>query len=193
MMKGDFDQARRHYEQALQIEEEHQPDKRLQKAVIIQSIGNIFTDKNDFETALERLSRAHGIFQAILPEKHHIISTCWSDIGFVYEKKGDFNTALYYYRKALEIDEYCLPIDRGATGSYFFEIYFPTEIIYLLRIYYLYQDFLAPSAASLPPSLPSPALELAPSSAVWMTCGIYSKMYRDFLINPDKSQKDKSR
>jgi hypothetical protein len=38
---------------------------------------------------------------------------------------------------------------RGATGIYFFEIYFPTGIIYLLRIYYLYQDFLAPSAAPI--------------------------------------------
>jgi hypothetical protein len=42
-------------------------------------------------------------------------------------------------------------LTRGATGIYFFEIYFPTGIIYLLRIYYLYQDFLAPSAAPLPP------------------------------------------
>ena len=67
---------------------------------------------------------------------------------------------------------------RGAAETYFFGIY------YFCRIY---QNLLNVSRFSrtltwvLPPS-PTPSLELSP----WPSrlCGIYSKMYRDFLINP---------
>jgi len=88
---------------------------------------------------------------------------------------------------------------RGDTGIYFFEIYFPTGFIYLLRIYLfvtdlficygfiyllriylLYQDFVAPSVLFIGILSSAPSLWISPSPILGRDDRIYFEIHGDF-------------
>jgi tetratricopeptide (TPR) repeat protein len=91
----------------------YRPGDHFKKAMIIENIGRVYTDKKDFNTALTYLSRSLDMHRRVLPDQNSDVARCIGSIEFVHEQKGDLDVALDYYHQQLKMEEQCLSFDHS--------------------------------------------------------------------------------
>lgn len=128
--KSDYDQAIKHYHQALTIAEKNSkfPTKK-EKAKKIQvtalgGIGIVFHSQGDYSNALDYYFKSLKINEEIGNKQSQAANL--GNIGIVYANQGDYSKALDYYFKALKMNEETgnkqgQAIKLGNIGTVYFE------------------------------------------------------------------------
>lgn len=110
---GNYEQARKYAEQALQQAEKLKHKKGLATAFI--SIGNINMYQGNYEQALDNYSRSLAIQEEIGDQKG--MATSYGNIGIIHQHQGSYQKALENYLKALNIRE-IINDKKGIAASY---------------------------------------------------------------------------
>ena len=98
-MTGKWDEAKIHYQEALQISEEHQFTQRLIECQV--KLATWLDLRGNYERALEWLEKARALADQIndIPGMCEVLS----ELGSVYWRLGQFDTARQYAGQGLEI------------------------------------------------------------------------------------------
>ena len=98
-MIGEWDEAKSHYEAALQVAEEHQLLKRIVECQVKLSIW--LDLRGNYEPAREKLENTYELAKQI--DDQAGICDVLSELGSVYWRLGKFDTALQYANQGLEL------------------------------------------------------------------------------------------
>lgn len=108
---NDFDKARSHYEEVLQVHRElseQNPEVYNPKmAMILNNLGNLLSSTNELRQAQAHLEEAIQIYRGLLghnPEAYKTaLATILNNMGNLLKKTNDLKQAQTYYEEALQI------------------------------------------------------------------------------------------
>ena len=95
--QGDYRQALRFYEKALDIDEKTLPANHPSRATSYNNIGLVYSDMGEYSKALSFHEKALDIYQKTLPANHPDLATSYNNIGLVYSDMGEYSKALSFY------------------------------------------------------------------------------------------------
>jgi tetratricopeptide (TPR) repeat protein len=107
--QGEYKQAIRLYEKALEIDQQSLPPNHPDLAASYNNIGNAYENMGDYPKALWSHEKALEIREQTLPPNHPDSSASYNNIGNAYENMGEYSKALSSHKKALEIRQQILP------------------------------------------------------------------------------------
>lgn len=107
--QGNYEEALRYYEKAIDQEEKTLPGSQLSLATSYDHIGGVYYQMSDYSKALSFYEKAFDIRKIGLPAHHPNLATSYSNIGLLYDKTGDYCKALSFYDEALRIYQIALP------------------------------------------------------------------------------------
>ena len=99
-LKGELDQALKYFEKGLKQAEELD---KFTESIILNNIGNIYSDKGIFDSAIDNYSKAFDIASSI--DYVWISSIVLSNLGLSYHLKADYKKSIEYYTMSLEKGE----------------------------------------------------------------------------------------
>ncbi len=101
--KGEYQQAQKHAEQALEIGLVQLGERHLEVARSYYHLGHVYRLFSQLDQALDFQQKALSIRLARLGEQHPEVALSYLRLGQVYLYKGDFKRALALYEKTLSI------------------------------------------------------------------------------------------
>ena len=110
--QGDYTEALRSYERALEIRSESLPASHPDLATSYSCIGSVYDNMGEYLKALSSHERALKLTQESLPEDHRHLATSYNNIGSVYDNMGEYSKALSSHTQALEIRQRSLPVNH---------------------------------------------------------------------------------
>lgn len=77
-------------------------------AIILSTLGNIFSKQGKYEDAINHFEDALKIQIKVFGEKHIDVYTTYNNLGNFYSEAKDFEKAKYFYKKSLNVGIECL-------------------------------------------------------------------------------------
>lgn len=103
--QGNFDDAHKFYNKALEIKENELGERYHDKAKMYNNIAAVFQDEENFDKAVEYYKKALNIIEDIFGKRHLDTARIYNNIGNVYQANQNYNKALEYYNKSLVVIE----------------------------------------------------------------------------------------
>ncbi|CAF3486667.1 unnamed protein product [Rotaria socialis] len=129
--QGEFDEALRHYELALENLSVDKPEHRQHFATAYNNIGFVHIQQKKYKSALSYLQKAFKIVEKYLPRTHELYTLTLANIGQVYVAQDRLEEALECYRQVIDIRRRTLPKyhkDLAAIYDHLGEAYFKKGI-----------------------------------------------------------------
>ena len=110
--QGDYKEALRHYDRALEIQQRSLPVNHPSLAISYNNIGSVYDNMGEYSKALSYYEKDLEISEKSLPANHPSLATSYNNIGLVYKNMGKYPKALSFYEKDLEISQENLPANH---------------------------------------------------------------------------------
>ena len=104
-----YDNALKHYDDALRIYQKHLPPNHANIATCHNNIAIIYDNNGDYRKAIAYYEKAVAIYQSLLPDPHakSSLATAYSSIGVAYSNSGDHKKGAKYCEDAIKIFKEC--------------------------------------------------------------------------------------
>jgi tetratricopeptide (TPR) repeat protein len=100
---GDHEQARAHFEAALELHRSRDPPSEFGLAVAYNNLGNVAQAEADFARARGDHERALALFRSALGPHHPRVADALNNLGVDARGEGQLDVARAHYEQALEI------------------------------------------------------------------------------------------
>ena len=110
--KGDFDQARRLLEEAVEINRRTQGTNSPDYAISLHNLGSALIDRGDLLGAEVKLREALAVRRAIFAAGHPDLALSLNNLGYVLLEKGEWRAAEPILKEALDIQLHALGPDN---------------------------------------------------------------------------------
>jgi tetratricopeptide (TPR) repeat protein len=110
--QGDYVQALRFMERALEIYQRTVPSKHPDFITAFNNIAGVYMKMGDHSKAFSYYEKLVEIRERILSSNHPDLAASYSNLGFMFFKKGEYSTAILYHEKALAIYQEALPANH---------------------------------------------------------------------------------
>lgn len=104
-LQGNYDEAVKHYSQALKIRERALGQDNIQVGQSLNNLAGVYKSLGRFKDAQTSYERALSIFEQDLGHTHPGTATILNNLAALHHANGDFDKAAKLYKRALEIRE----------------------------------------------------------------------------------------
>jgi|GEM_PF-7129020 len=101
--KGDFQESKKQYEEALNLNKGENKNALLLRASTLNSLGSLVYKLGDIEASLKHHLEALNLRIKILGKEHPDVANCQNNMGRAYAALGNYDTALECYEQAMRI------------------------------------------------------------------------------------------
>jgi tetratricopeptide (TPR) repeat protein len=120
--QGEYEEAIRFYEKALEIRRKALPLNHPDLAESYNNIGLVYNNMGEYSKALSFDEKALEIRQKTLPPNHPDLAESYNNIGSVHNNIKKYSKALSYHEKALEIRQKTLPPNHPKLAETYYNI-----------------------------------------------------------------------
>jgi tetratricopeptide (TPR) repeat protein len=115
--QGDYKEALKFYEKALELRQKTLPSNHPNLASSYFNIGLVYFNTGEYLKALSYHEKVLEIRQQSLHPSHPDLASSYNNIGLVYFNMANYSKALSYHEKALEIQQKGLPPNHPDLAS----------------------------------------------------------------------------